>query len=164
MVCDNGTKKIPTKIVSMEQAVRDVTHSAKYSQESWDALDSYGRWNLLSEYTEEIEDAMGLEHIDVSQYTSSENVGGRYYHDIRTLDLSKALLYDRVTALDTVRHELRHYYQHTLCDELYEKNTGVINRIVIEWEWNFQNYIEDGPGYRTQPVEADAYDWEERTR
>ena len=165
MVCDYSNKKVPPKIISMEQAVRDITHSAKYSQEAWDGLDSNGRWDLIVEYVREVEKAMGLEPVDIRGFFDSSGTAGYYLHSEKTLFLSDILFLNRELALNTVRHELRHYYQNTLCDDLPRNYSCVFTVIIIQWDNNRQpgNYISDGPGYDTQPVEEDANNWADIT-
>ena len=118
MVCDGRKKEIPPKIISMEETVRAITHKPEYSEETWNGLEKDKRWDLLEEYEREVEKAMGLDPVTIGGFCDNSGTIGYYVHSERTLYLSDVLLADRERALATVRHELRHYYQNTLCDDL----------------------------------------------
>ena len=160
-----------TECLNMEQEIRDITHSAAYSAEVWNNLGIRERWDLLVSYEREVEKAMDLEPVYVVPILDNRCTYGTYSHSERTIYLSEMLLLHRDSALDTVRHELRHYYQNLLCDELRSHAIGTGNiagvdlKIIIIWNEGREKEISysGGPEFFTQPLEADAYAWEDLT-
>ena len=147
------------------QNVQNITHSAKYSNDAWNALTINDRWSLLVEYEREVEKAMGLSPIKVESFLDSSGDVGSYSHSVGILYLNKVLLVDRDTALFVVRHELRHYYQNVLCDQLPNNSSSIPTPTIILWDDNRKNYITSPyEDYIAQPIEADADNWAELTR
>ena len=147
----------------MEKAVRDITHLPRYSAEAWNNLSIRDRWDLIVAYEREVEKAMELDPANVKPFLDNRGTVGYYSHPERTVYISKILLLDRDSALAAVRHELRHCYQNTKCDEL---GSHIFYDIEVS-SWNNnrkpENYVSSGSEFYTQPLEADAYEWVART-
>jgi len=69
---------------------------------------------------------------------------------------------DVYEALDTYCHEFRHAYQHEMADRYKSTFRHLCHdeTAAVQWAENFRpgHYVE-GDGYRTQPVEKDAWDF-----
>lgn len=160
VACSNTEQK---KATSMQQEIRNLTHHQKYSAEVWDDLGIRDRWLLLLEYERDVEAIMGLDPINVVPFLDeSTTVVGFYSHTERFLYLSKILLIDRDLALAVVRHELRHYYQNVLCDNLPKNNTDIATKTIELWDEyrKTESLIHSSSEYYSLPLEEDAYYWE----
>ena len=165
MVCDKGAPLSEKKSISMMLAICEITHSSKYSEKAWEGLTSDERWFLILDYADEVKQAMGLNDIAVAPFLSDSGVVGCYSHSERVLYINRVLECDRDMALFTVRHELYHCYQNILCDNLPNNSSSIPTSKIQSWDENRkpENYITDGPGYVSQPLERDADLWAERT-
>jgi len=157
--CSNSDQ---SQTASMVQDIRDITHDPKYSAEVWDDLGIRDRWQLLVAYEREVEKAMGLDPVEIVPFLDEGATVGFYSHPERAIYLSKFLLLDRDIALSVVRHELRHYYQNVLCDDLPENHSDIATKIIKLWDRNRkqESFPRGGPEFYTQPLEEDAYAWE----
>ena len=100
-------------------------------------------------------------------YSANTITWGYYTHGSHTVTLNAQALtdskgnWDFYELLETVSHELRHAYQHEAID--HPTDYMVSEETIDIWKENFKNYISSGDdyqGYRNQPVEVDARDFQ----
>lgn len=100
-------------------------------------------------------------------YNEQSITWGYYTHAKHSVTLNAQALtdsegnWDSYLLIQTVSHELRHAYQHEAID--HPTDYMVSKETIEEWKNNFDNYINsdtDFEGYRKQPVEADARDFQ----
>lgn len=148
----------------------------KYSQKHWDNAGIEERKQILQDYMNKVITAYGLKDVKSSinwdpnaKYSSRSITWGYYSHGNHTVTLNERVLTDSVGSwdsyelLETVSHELRHAYQHEAID--YPTDYMVSQETITRWKKNFDNYInsdKDYEGYRRQPVEVDARDFQVR--
>lgn len=153
---------------AMAKELKKLLKNDRYNKKNWKKASVEERKEILKELFEDMKKIYG---IDVSQiniepiesepgYTTygylSYYRSGSMEMTINEDILRDAGNYD--TVMDTMAHELRHGYQHSVVDnpEQYE----VSEETMQKWKDNFNDYKttdEDGYGaYRSQPVEKDA--------
>ena len=151
-----------------------VLQDDKYSPENWDNASLAERKQILQDYMAEVIKIYGLKHVhpninwDPKATYANDTVSWGYYtHSTHTVTLNEQVLSDRITKWDsynllaTVSHELRHAYQHEAVD--HPTDFMVSQETIDSWKHNFDHYIspdKNYQGYRDQPVEVDARDFE----
>ena len=154
---DSGKTPIKTKIIC-------ISSKQKYSRKNWDSLCVEDRKQLLNEYAKEVAQAMNLcINGELRFYMSEDNTTGEYSPTGNYISLNEKWL--DFGYFKTVRHEMRHAYQHAAVvglDVFGYKNPYPENYATRRsWSHNMENYYSPKYGdlYRYQPIEADAYDW-----
>ncbi|MBQ1598822.1 MAG: hypothetical protein II080_09315 [Lachnospiraceae bacterium] len=146
----------------------------EYSQENWDKSTVAERKKILQDYMNEVIHIYGLEDVEKKiqwgsdlPYTDSTITWGYYNEGDHTVTLNEKALSDSKyywkshDMLRTVGHELRHAYQHEAISN--PTDYMVSEETIDKWEDNFENYIsfdDDHEGYKSQPVEVDARNFE----
>ena len=106
-------------------------------RENWDIIDEKGKRALCERFASVLCEKMELEHLPNFKFYSDDEEGnyGFYSSDDNTINLNTKYFSDANETINTLAHEVRHYYQHcrsaickTYTDELYK--------------CNFDNYIE----------------------
>lgn len=159
---------------AMKQELWNVLQDEKYSPENWDKASVEERKQILQDYMDEVVKIYGLQDVKPriiwdpdATYKESSITWGYYTHSRHTVTLNEQALSDSVASwdsyelLETVSHELRHAYQHEAVD--HPTDYMVSKDTIDKWDDNFDNYISsdtDYDGYRNQPVEVDARDFQ----
>ena len=158
---DSGKTPIKTKIIC-------ISSKQKYSRKNWDSLSVEDRKQLLNEYAKEVAQAMNIcINGELRFYMSEDNTTGEYSPTGNYISLNEKWL--DFGYFKTVRHEMRHAYQHAAVvglDVFGYKNPYPENYATRRsWSHNMENYYSPKYGdlYRYQPIEADAYDWAAET-
>ena len=158
---DSGKTPIKTKIIC-------ISSKQKYSRKNWDSLCVEDRKQLLNEYAKEVAQAMNIcINGELRFYMSEDNTTGEYSPTGNYISLNEKWL--DFGYFKTVRHEMRHAYQHAAVvglDVFGYKNPYPENYATRRsWSHNMENYYSPKYGdlYRYQPIEADAYDWAAET-
>lgn len=160
--------------LAMKKELYQVLQDEKYSVDHWDQASVEERKQILQDYMNEVIRIYGLKDVktsivwdDKAQYSSSSITWGYYTHGNHRVTLNEQALTDSVGTwdsyelLETVSHELRHAYQHEAVD--HPTRYLVSKETIDSWKTNFSNYISSGDdyeGYRAQPVEVDARDFQ----
>ena len=160
----------------MKEELWKVLQDEKYSRENWDRASVEERKQILQDYMDEVIRIYGLKHVKKTirwdpnaTYTDNSITWGYYNHGFfsHTVTLNERALsdsngsWDSYDLLETVSHELRHAYQHEAVDHPTEYM--VSKETIDSWSDNFDHYINadvDYGGYRAQPVEVDARDFQ----
>lgn len=133
----------------------------RYSQETWEKATLEQKKEILQDYCDEVERILGLNikkeikffdkpRNDKGMYTHGQYVSSKNRIEINVNELS----YYEFT---TVVHELRHAYQYEAIK--HPDKYRVSQETIDSWKYNYKHYIDgnvDYPGYRAQPIEADA--------
>ncbi len=159
---------------AMKRRLWNVLQDEKYSQEHWEKASVEERKQILQDYMDQVIVIYGLKDVDRTiiwdknaTYTPTRITWGSYTHDTHTVRLNERALSDSVgnwdsyDLLETVSHELRHAYQHEAVD--HPTDYMVTAETIATWKDNFDHYIRpevDRTGYRNQPVEVDARDFQ----
>jgi hypothetical protein len=159
---------------AIKKELWNVLQDEKYSQENWDNSSIDERKQILQDYMNEVIKIYGLQDVKVdikwdssATYTENSITWGYYTHSSHSVTLNAQALADSVgnwdsyELLETVSHELRHAYQHEAID--HPTDYMVSKETIDIWKKNFKNYIRSGTdysGYRNQPVEVDARDFQ----
>ena len=159
---------------AMKRRLWNVLQNEKYSQSHWDAASLEERKQILQDYMNDVIAIYGLKDVKSSiswdsdaTYTSQSITWGYYSHRTHTVTLNERALtdsqgnWDSYELLETVSHELRHAYQHEAID--HPTDYMVSKETIKTWKDNFAHYIDsdsDYEGYRNQPVEVDARDFQ----
>ena len=159
---------------AMKKNLWIVLQDEKYSEEHWENASVDERKQILQDYMNEVIKIYGLQDVKTkivwdskATYTSNSITWGYYTHGTHTVTLNERALSDSVgnwdsyDLLETVSHELRHAYQHEAVD--HPTDYMVSKETITTWKDNFKHYInssKDYQGYRNQPVEVDARDFQ----
>lgn len=159
---------------AMKRELWNVLQDEKYSQETWDKSSVDERKQILQDYMDEVIKIYGLKDVkprikwdSKATYAADSITWGYYSHGMHTVTLNEQVLTDRFDnwdsydLLETVSHELRHAYQH---EAVAHPTRYMVSKETIDiWKDNFRHYIvsdKDYDGYRAQPVEVDARDFQ----
>lgn len=160
--------------MAMKWELWNILQDEKYSQETWDNSSVDERKHILQDYMDEVIKIYGLEDVkpkiewdSEATYSASSITWGYYSHGKHSVTLNEQALtdslgnWDSYELLETVSHELRHAYQHEAID--HPTKYMVSKETIDVWKDNFDHYInsdDDYSGYRAQPVEVDARDFQ----
>lgn len=134
------------------------------------------RVEMLKSMTEDLSDIYGVKLNDIVLYTPDnefkQRTAGYYSTDENTLNLNVSLLFQEnmtmsAEAFLTIFHELKHARQWFAIKG--EQDYGYSPELLYSWaiNWKNENYItfmESDEGYRNQPIEFDAFAFEEQFR
>jgi len=160
----------------IKQAIKVINQMEEYSLDTWEAASTEERKAILQQYMNELQNVYGIDvKDDINFYNKAPEDGlisnGYYSHkgvifSKKEVSINEYIIenfsakqsYDKL--LNTVRHELRHGYQHAAVDQPEE---FIVSSDTVEsWKENFNDYKnseDDYEAYRSQPVEADARDF-----
>lgn len=161
----------------IKEAIRAVNQEERFSFETWENADFEERKAILQDYKDAIEGIYGISTKNEINYYPKEpdengTSYGYYNHFFKEVSINEWLLNPANESetwnaeflyneqFDTIRHELRHAYQHSAVDK--PEDFIVSDKTTQSWKKNFDNYIqfEDDPdAYGKQPVEKDAWDF-----
>ena len=159
---------------AMKKKLWKTLQNEKYSQDNWDKASVEERKKILQDYMNEVIIIYGLKDVNKeirwdqnATYTDSSITWGYYSQRNHKVTLNEQALtdscgnWDSYDLLETVSHELRHAYQH---EAIKHPTEYMVSQETIDiWRDNFDNYIDsddDYRGYRAQPVEVDARDFQ----
>ena len=149
----------------LEWHVLAVSRMEKYSENAWNAASEVEKKQLLNDYMNDIAAAMNVYispeihfyYADGPSHYGSYNSYGCY------MSVNTYYFYDYAESLDTIRHEMRHCYQHSVVDGYgvigYNSPYHVDPEKKREWAYNIYDYIDsssDIKKYKNQPIEIDA--------
>lgn len=159
---------------AMKEELWYVLQDEKYSTDNWDNATVEERKQILQDYMDEVIEIYELKDVksmivwdNNAAYEETAVTWGYYNHAGHKVTLNVNVLTDNIENWDsyelveTISHELRHAYQHEAID--YPTKYMVSEETILIWKDNFKNYIsssEDYAGYRAQPVEVDARDFQ----
>ena len=159
---------------AMKRELWSILQDERYSREHWDNASIEERKQILQDYMTAVIAVYGLQHVNPRiewrndlTYTENRITRGQYNHGRHRVRLNERALTDSVgnwdsyALLETVAHELRHAYQHEAVD--HPTQYMVSQETIDEWADNFDHYIQPNQnrdGYRNQPVERDARDFQ----
>ena len=122
------------------------------------------RYEIAESFYEIIKSNMGITASISFEQFADPLIAGGYDDDTDSISLNVNYLGedDCRGLLSTILHESRHALQHKVVSE--SDCSLVSDEVCQKWALNFENYILpewDREAYRHQPVEEDAYDYEE---
>lgn len=134
------------------------------------------RVEMLKQVTEELCDIYGVKLNDIILYTPDDEykqrTAGYFSPNDNTLNLNVGLLFQEDMAMSseaflTIFHELKHARQWSAIRGWQEY--GYSSELLYSWavNWKNENYVsfmECDEGYRKQPLEFDAFAFEEQFR
>lgn len=159
----------------MQKEIRKLLSSDKrFSSKAWLKATEEEREQILRELLTELEKIYNIDISDINFEkieTESEGttLGVLNYSESgdMTITLNDKLVkndLNYMSAINTLLHEMRHGYQHSVCDNP-EKYENVSEETIESWRDNFSDYKtseDDGfDAYEKQPVEQDARDFSE---
>lgn len=140
--------------------------------ETWDALSLEQRTETLQAVASLEADACGLPRIQLELVSLQDNIYGQYNNKTGQLQLNRDYITycDAETALTTLLHEMRHYYQHYTvvqleAEGLFEQGSFVYDSPymsqAVKWYRAFLQYggIEDIQDYHQNVLESDAFSY-----
>ena len=149
-----------------------IASKEEYSKKVWIAADKNQRKEILNSHLQEISRLLNVVvNLEIDYYDEAPKNGliswGKYYHNTKTISLNEHYLSDNgilsYRLLSTVRHELRHSYQHYAVEnsKIYGKQNPYVvgENTLIEWECCMRGYnkAEEGiEAYLGQVLEYDA--------
>lgn len=140
-----------------DKSVADVLSEVR---ENWDILDEQDKKALCERFAIVLCEKLELEQLPKFKFYSNEEDGnyGFYSSEDNTINLNTKYFYDANETINTLAHEVRHYYQHcraaickTYTDELYKCNFD--NYIGLEF---IDGYCVNFWDYHNQFVEVEA--------
>lgn len=154
----------------MQDEIEALLKSERFSKATWKKASVEEREKILRELFEELKKIYDVDVSDIYFDEISSEPGYITYGYLRhtaqtgnmTITINKDLLesssdYDSI--MNTMFHEMRHGYQHSVCDNP-QKYESVREETIEAWRDNFNDYrtVEDDgfSEYRNQPVEKDA--------
>lgn len=154
----------------MQDEIEALLKSDRFSKSTWKKASVEEREEILRELFEELKkiydvDVSNIYFNDITSDPGYVTYGYLSYTaktGNMTITINKDLLEsdsDYKGIMNTMFHEMRHGYQHSVCDNP-EKYESVREETIEAWRDNFADYkrVEDDgySEYRNQPVEKDA--------
>ena len=167
---------LPTHAVMMKDsgAVSDsyrakyvIPVKEEYSRKNWESASVQKKKDLLNQHMLEVSDLLNVYvRPEINFYYKEPENGlislGYYTYATRTISINEYILtsgcHDSYQLYQTVRHELRHAYQHAVVNGFIPADGESLETIIM-WQVNIDNYISPSSGfneYNTQPIERDA--------
>ena len=159
----------------MQQQVNAINRDNRFSEEAWNNASFEERKELLNEYTAKVAAILGINITQAEIFDRAPKDGyitmGYYSSDSNTININSYILknndYSSSSVYSTIVHELRHGYQHAVCND--PSKFVVTDETVASWQNSFDNYkstqgfMREGmdqksafEAYRNQVVERDA--------
>lgn len=130
------------------------------------------RLETFRSVTHEVASLFEIEGVTVNLYTPTEQnkrTYGFYNRENNSINLNVLYIYSEDPLvireqICTIFHEMMHARQWKAANKL--KDFGYSKQIVADWNYNFQHYIPSkfGPYYMRQPIERDAFGFEDLIR
>lgn len=160
----------------MQNEIGKVLKEERFQEKTWKKADVDERKQILNEYLQKVAAVMGISIGGISYiYRESQNgyvTLGQYSSSTHTISINEWILEnwsakDSYTLTKTIVHEMRHAYQHAVCEN--PEQFVVTEETIQAWQDSFDNYksqsgfMAEGmseskayQAYRAQAVEADA--------
>ena len=151
--------------------IRELIANSEISDpEKWEKLTVEERKEIIRKLASDIAKVLGINEAKIVFRDMGKNIYGSYDRLKREIHINNNLVSDpgqRLNLLDTLNHEYRHAFQHDVVLNP-EKYPDISPDVVKAWKNNFANYLPyylyGFELYAKQPVERDAFEFEEKIR
>lgn len=153
------------------------TLGKKFELVAWKSLSEDQKLERIIELADFLSNRLGIKKKPSVKLAQLDNAYGSYSGCFNRISIDKdTLSKGGILTAVTIAHEVRHSYQSHIIKEVRKVETArhksnIEHRIkyflansgnhpVKDWKENFENYINEGDEYYTQPIEDDAFYYE----